>query len=81
MNMMNEYFDDKMIGKIIADMEKIVKSGKKGKLYLDNYIQSPEACVDFAGIYESSAELQTLIKVQRENGIAIEIGEEEIKIN
>ncbi|NDV45778.1 hypothetical protein D0T49_01765 [Paludibacter sp. 221] len=67
--------------KIISDLQKIIESGKKGKVMLADYVGANQgACMDFAVLYEASDDLRYFIKEQQVKGAKIDIQEDSILV-
>lgn len=78
--MENELISKETEDRMIHDLGRIIDSKSKGKIYLRDYVDNPDACMDFAMLYESSDELQYFIREQRIKGVRIEIGEDSMDI-
>ena len=78
--MENELISKQTENRMINDLKKIIESKNSGKIYLKDYVNNPAACMDFAMLYESSDDLQYIIREQRAKGLKIEVQEDSIDV-
>ncbi len=79
--MENEMIPRQTEQKIITDLERMIKSGKKGSLLLSDYVDDNwGACMDFAMLYEASDDLGYFVNQQREQGVSVKVEEDRISV-